>query len=216
MRMLFAGNSFTYVNDLPGMLSHLLRWEAEGVTRGGAYLRCFLDPEDDLHRRLEEALERQKWDYLVLQEQSLRPAAGREAFLRSAAALCARARAEGITPVFYSTWAYEENSEKLNQTGYSYAQMDAALSSAYREAAEANGALLVPVGAAFTRARNKYPLYQEDHYHPTLYGTYLAAWVFAEALAKGQADDSWRPEGMDEKDAKMIQSIAKETEDNTP
>ena len=104
----------------------------------------------------------------------------------------------------------------FSQASAAYAQMDAALSSAYREAAEENGALLVPVGAAFTRARSKYPLYQKDHFHPSPYGTYLAAWVFAEALAKGQADDSWRPEGMDEKDAKMIQSIAKETEDSRP
>ena len=214
MRVLFVGNSFTYFNDLPRMVSCLLRCETKGVTRGSAYLRYFLDPADELSARLEEALKEGGWDYLVIQDMSFHPVADREAFFRDAAALCARAKAEGITPVFYSTWAYEEGSEKLNQKGCSYDQMDAALQSAYREAAAANGALLAPVGAAFTRARTEFPLYQPDHFHPSPFGTYLAAWVFAYVLTKGQADSSWRPEGIGEDEAKMIRKIAKEMEEN--
>ena len=69
MKILMLGNSFTYFHDMPKMLAALLNVEVDSVTRGGAYLHQFLDFEDELFARVKEALHRQKWDYIVLQEQ---------------------------------------------------------------------------------------------------------------------------------------------------
>ena len=135
MRILFIGNSFTYVNDLPDMVKHLLPCETEGVVRGGAYLRDFCNPEDELYAKLEHALTREKWDYAVIQEQSFNAVGNRADFLKHMGILCARVRLAGAEPVLYSTWAYKEGSEKLDHTGYSYQEMDHLLAEAYQEAA---------------------------------------------------------------------------------
>lgn len=211
MQILFLGNSFTYVNDLPSMVGKMLSCETAAVTRGGAKLHDFLSPEDSLSVCMEEALGNGPWDYAVIQEQSFTPIGNREDFLASVQTLCARIREIGAVPVVYSTWAYEEGSEKLNNTGYSYAAMAAGLTEGYRMAAEQNGALLCPVGAAFDRARKHFPLYHpQDHYHPSVYGTYLAACVFARLLAPEKEISSWLPEGLTQAEARKLQIIAKE------
>ena len=120
MRVLFIGNSFTYVNDLPDMVKHLLACETTAVVRGGAYLRDFCNPADELHGKLEGALLQGPWDYAVIQEQSFNAVGNREDFFKHAGILCARVRKAGAKPVLYSTWAYKEDSEKLKNTGYSY------------------------------------------------------------------------------------------------
>ena len=50
MNILMLGNSFTYCNDMPGMLAEELNASVTEVVRGGAYLHGFLDQEDELRR----------------------------------------------------------------------------------------------------------------------------------------------------------------------
>ncbi len=185
MKVLMLGNSFTYFHDMPKMVAALLGEEVDSVTRGGVYLYQMLEPADELHAQVMAAINRQKWDYIVLQEQSNAPALRPKLFHASVKKLCEIIRENGATPVLYASWAYREGSEKLASTGMSYAEMDKAMYDSYHKAAEENGALVADVGRAFTALREWIDPYEKtDDYHPSEAGSVLAAHVIAETLKK--------------------------------
>ena len=183
MRILFLGNSFTFYHDLPEMVADILKAEVKGNLRGGAYLHQHLDPSDELCAITGKLLTEEKWDYVVLQDQSQGPITHPEEFSRAVSALSEMIRAAGGMPVLYETWASEEGSETLASTGMTFAEMQQKLSAGYRAAAEANQALLAPVGQAFAAARTIAQLYDAgDHYHPSPAGSRLAAETIAAAI----------------------------------
>jgi len=186
MKVLMLGNSFTFYNDLPGILSVLLGEKVASITRGGAYLHQFLDTSDELNAKFCDALARQKWDYIILQEQSNTPALNRTVFQQSVQSLCKLIRHNGATPLLYATWAYREGSEKLASTGLSYVEMDQAMYSSYHAAAQANQALIADVGKAFTALRPFVDPYTEDDYHPSQAGSLIAAHAIASVIQKRQ------------------------------
>lgn len=176
MRVLMLGNSFTYYHDMPKIITALTGWEVTAHTRGGAWLDEHLDPACELGQKTLPALHQEHWDYVVLQEYSNGPIVDKPRYLRSAEKLCILARNAGAQPVIYASWAYKEDSQKLATMAMSYADMDAALQSACREAAQANHALLANVGQAFTASRHLLDLYEAaDDYHPTREGAVVIA-----------------------------------------
>ena len=182
MKILFLGNSFTFFNDLPDMVARLLDAQVERNLRGGAYLFQHLDPQDELCARTHQLLTEQAWDYVILQDQSRGPITHPAEFRRAADTLCPMIRAAGGKPVFYETWAYEEGSEKLASTGMTFESMQQALTEGYRAAAQANDALLAPVGQAFAAARHVTHLYNADSFHPSEAGSRLAAETIAAVI----------------------------------
>lgn len=84
------------------------------------------------------------------------------------------ARAQGIRPILFMSWAYKDKPEMTQQ-----------LADAYTAAGKANGATVIPVGLAFARAiaaRPDVELYAPDKRHPSLAGTYLSACTSYAAL----------------------------------
>ena len=79
MKVLFIGNSFTFVNDLPAMLENLSGGEITygKVLRGGAYLKWYADPEHELGVQVREKA-KETWDAVILQDQSFNPARDRD------------------------------------------------------------------------------------------------------------------------------------------
>ena len=188
MRILMLGNSFTFFHDMPQILAHLLGCEVVAHTRGGAYLAAQLNPETQMGSETLKALREEKWDYVILQEQSNAPALKREAFQRSAKALCDLIHQNGAKPLFYATWAYREGTEKLATTGMTYDELDKALYDSYHAAAEAGGALIADVGVAFRAVREQVDVYEADDYHPSAAGSVLAASVIARTIDADRAE----------------------------
>ena len=189
MRILMLGNSFTYYHDMPQILSHLLGCEVVAHTRGGAYLAEQFDPESEMGASTLKALKEEKWDYVVMQEQSNAPALKREAFQSSAKTLCDLIHENGAKPLFYVTWAYREGSGILADTGMTFEEMDKALYDSYHAAAEAGNALTADVGVAFRNVRAQVDVYESDDYHPSSAGSVLAAAVLAAAIKEDQTAD---------------------------
>jgi len=184
MKVLMLGNSFTHVHNVDALMAGLTGWQVERVTRGGAFLHQMLDPNDELCAQVNEALNSQKWDYVVLQEQSNTPVLRAHLFHPSVQKLCEKIRENGAKPVLYATWAYREGSEKLATTGLSYDEMDQGLYDSYHKAAEDNNALVADVGKAYTAMRHLIDPYdKEDDYHPSEAGALLAAHVIAKTIA---------------------------------
>lgn len=186
MRILFLGNSFTYFHDLPQIVSQMLSCEVKAHTRGGAKLAEQLNAETEMGAKTLKALKEEKWDYVVMQEQSFTPVGNFESFLKSVKALSALIRENGATPILYASWAYKEGTEKLASTNLSYAEMADALRNNFFKAAEAAGALVADVGTLFTKTRSIITPYEPDNYHPSEAGSVLAASEIARVIRENE------------------------------
>lgn len=182
-KILFIGNSYTYVNDLPAAVAAIAKAEGRplqvaSVTQGGQTLKFFNDPEKEKGKEALAAIASGDYDVVVLQEQSLRPAISTGLFLEAAASFCEQIRAAGAEPVFYATWGRKEGAAALAQYKLTNETMTAKLNAAYCKAGEVNGAHVACVGLAFYEIYTGHPeieLYNEDGSHPSKAGTFLAA-----------------------------------------
>ena len=182
MRILMLGNSLTFTCDLPHMLAELTGAEVVHHTRGGARLSEQLNPSTRLGARTQAALASEHWDYVVLQEMSHGPITSPKSFFASVQQLCRQIRACGGVPVLYATWAYQRGSAHLAAKGWDYEEMSRALSRAYRQAAEENGALLADAGRRFYQLADSEEFYSPDGLHPSEAGARLAARTIADAI----------------------------------
>ena len=182
LRVLFVGNSYTYVNDLPIMFTDLAASGGHAVATGmlatgGATLVDHAAAADTA-----TALASTHWNVVVLQEQSQIPSvdAFREAQMYPAARqLVGMIRATGAEPIFFLTWAHRYGWPENGLLGYG--SMQAAVDDGYVRIASEQHAVTAPVGYAWAALLDREPqaeLWQSDGSHPTVEGTYLAACVF--------------------------------------
>jgi hypothetical protein len=185
-RILFIGNSYTAVNDLPTMFSNLA-WSGghrveTGVRAPGGW--TLLDHSHSSDTR--SVLAGGKWDIVVLQEQSEIPSIDsmRQAFMYPGARdLVPMIRDDGARPMFFVTWGHR-NGWPINGLR-DYAAMQSAIDDGYLFIAHDQNAAVAPVGFAWDAVANQSwdgGLWQEDGSHPTTKGTYLAAAVFYAAV----------------------------------
>ena len=182
MRILMLGNSFIFTNDMPQMLARLTGAEVVHHTRGGARLSEQLNPKTKLGARTQAALQKEHWDYVVLQEMSHGPVTTPGRFFSSAEQLCQKIRENGGTPVFFATWAYQKGGARLAAKGWDYDEMACRLSEAYHKAARENGALIADVGQRFHELSNTQNLYAADGIHPNQSGSCIAAQTLAAVI----------------------------------
>jgi hypothetical protein len=185
-RVLFIGNSYTFYNNLPQMVSDLadsagVRIEVEAVTEGGAWLRDHL--RDGVAG---ERIGSGDFDYVVIQEQSAVPSdlnLAREQMYPSAISFSSEAAAAGATLVLFETWGHLSG---FSQTGHSsYNSMQNEINSTYHELSELLGKPLAPAGEAWQISLNSargIRLHDPDKSHPTPEGSYLAALVIAATI----------------------------------
>jgi hypothetical protein len=188
--VLFIGNSYTAVNDLPKTLADIAaslgdRVDYDAVTPGGYTLQQHSQDQTTLAK-----LRSKSWNFVVLQEQSQLPAGPDDSvnlYVKPAAAGLNRLIHEAdpaAQAVFYETWGRKDGDKTTcptNPETCSFDGMQARLTRAYEDLAAANSAALAPVGEAWATARQEHPeieLYNADGSHPSPAGTYLAACVF--------------------------------------
>ncbi len=209
LRVLFIGNSYTYGNDLPELLAQLMtakgvKFGYESVTTGGATLQKHWE-----EGKAQAAIHRKAWDFVVLQEQSARPFAQREAFFQYARLLDAEIRKTGAKPLFYATWAAKAKPDEQPK-----------LTEAYQTIGKELGSLVAPVGEAWKLAlSDSLTLHGSDGRHPNLAGSYLAGCVLYRVMTRKKATRlprqvirNGKPStGLTEELAKTLQKIADKT-----
>ena len=149
MRILMLGNSFISTNHMPQMLANLTGAEVVHHTRGGARLSDQLNPGTRQGSQTQAVLQKEKWDYVVLQEMSHGTITSPKSFFASVERLCRQIRANGAVPMLFATWAYQRGGAKLTEKGWDYDEMAHKLSEAYHNAARDNNALIADVGNGF-------------------------------------------------------------------
>lgn len=195
-KVLFIGNSYTYVNDLPGTLQTLAlgcgdTLYFEQSTPGGCTFQNHLS-----NATTTSFIQSGGWDNVILQEQSQLPsfpiAQVQSQCFPYAQQLCDLIR--NSTPdaeiVFYMTWG-RKNGDASNCANYpplcTYEGMDSLLYWRYLQMAEDNHATVSPVGRVWHVLRDTHPeieLYSSDESHPSVAGTYAAAVTFYTILYK--------------------------------
>ena len=193
MRILMLGNSFIFTNNMPQMLADLTGAEVVHHTRGGARLSEQLNPNTKLGGRTQAALQKEKWDYVVLQEMSHGPITAPKSFFSSVEQLCRQIRANGAVPILFATWAYQRGGAKLTDKGWDYDEMAQKLSEAYHKAALENNALIADVGRRFYEWSDPQDLYAADGVHPSELGSHIAAETIAAVIQQHERRRSNMP-----------------------
>ena len=189
--ILFIGNSYTYYNDMPTALFEKIaesagyEVEVSSITKGSHTLSKFADPTDTYGAKVDVALKgTKKYDFVILQEQSVTPATdSAPEFYSAVRNLSERIRAAGAEPILYSTWGRNAGSGTLNTYGWTTESMTWKLAAAYQAIGDALNIRVAHVGLAFFDARTnpRMALYDSDNSHPSYSGSYLAAaTLFAE------------------------------------
>ena len=153
--------------------------EVSSIVKGGYTLQSFLTESDNYAYRFRRALGKTNFDYVVIQEQSVRPASHPERFFSAAKTICDAVKANGAIPVFYATWGRRDGNEMLAKYSWKKSEdMLALLREAYTEAAIRNDALIAYVGDAMLeayRGEAGSAVYHQDGSHPSAVGSAIAA-----------------------------------------
>jgi hypothetical protein len=197
LRVLFVGNSITYWNDTPQLVSRLAEEDrgaeiplfAVSFTRPGWTLR---DSASD--KQLWRLLAGTEWDAVVLQEQTTlansSPSVVRQESLPAALQLHEHVTGRGAQLVIFMNWPWRYRGDLADQL---------------------DSVLVAPVGPAASEAVRRRPdldLLDDDGHHPSLAGSYLAACVLYTVLTGRDPRASAFTAGLPEADARFLQRVA--------
>ena len=199
--VLFIGNSYTGVNNLPEMVKLATASAGDELIfdaniPGGTTLQQHSTNAQTLAK-----INSKPWDYVVLQEQSQLPSFPDSQVENSvypyAAALNNQILANNACTetLFYMTWG-RKNGDAQNCPMWppvcTYVGMDNLLAQRYMQMATDNNAEVSPVGAVWRAIITQNPsleLYSGDDSHPSLLGSYAAALCFYTTIFRKSADE---------------------------
>jgi hypothetical protein len=202
--VLFIGNSYTFFNEMPSVLEQLsasannaTHVRCSMIAPGGATLEMhWNDP------KIRQTLKGRKWNFVVLQEQSMRPIENPERFGLYGGLLADEIKSTGAKALLYMTWS-RKSAPKQQDT----------ITKAYRTVGLENGCIVVPVGEAWRAVREENPeieLFANDGSHPTPAGSYLAACVFYAAITGKTPLGLPRTVDVKPEDASHLQAAARD------
>lgn len=215
--VLFIGNSYTYVNDLPGMLSNLAANLGKEITvdskTNGGY--TFQNHVDDAATYVK--IHSKPWDVVVIQGQSQEPsfpdaqvnASTLPAAVRLSDSIWANHACSNV--MYYMTWGRQDGD--LQWSGINtFEKMNTRLYNAYMRMADSSDrAMVSPVGAVWGYVRTNQPginLYNSDGSHPSTEGTYLAACTFYASLFRQSPVGATYTGGLSAATAGILQQAA--------
>lgn len=222
-KILFIGNSYTYVNNLPQLVADIALSKSDTVvydsnTPGGYTFNMHSQDATTLQK-----IKSQQWDVVILQAQSQEPAFSPSQVMSQtypyAKKLCDSIRANNPCTeiLLYMTWG-RKNGDASNCGFYApvctYIGMQARLRESYMMFSDSFQTSVAPVGVAWKNFRNAYPtidLYQPDESHPSLHGSYLAACVFYTSIFKKTSVGSSYNPSLPSADLANIQTISSQT-----
>ncbi|MBT4774328.1 MAG: T9SS type A sorting domain-containing protein [Crocinitomicaceae bacterium] len=218
--VLFLGNSYTYVNDLPNTLEQLANSFGDSLihdqnTPGGHNMQGHSINTTSLGK-----IAIGDWDFVAIQSQSQEPSFSPAQVATDvypyAAIICDSIRAadQCAEPLFFMTWG-RKNGDASNCPFYppicTYDGMQNRLRESYLEMAVDNDASVSPVGAVWKQVRDSLPaleLYSPDESHPSVAGTYVAACTFYAAIWRKSPVGSSFISTLSASDAQAIQQLA--------
>ena len=223
--VLFLGNSYTNVNNLPLLVKNVALSFGDTIntnqnTPGGYTYNLHTTNSTTL-----SLIQSQQWDFVILQEQSQIPSlpqsiTGSDYSVPHSITLnnLIKNNYSCTETVFYMTWGRKNGDASFcgqHPPVCTYAGMQQELRNTYMFMADTNKATVSPVGVAWNNVRNNFPtieLYAGDGSHPSLHGSYLTACVFYATLyQKSPIGSTYIPSGINATDALNMQTVASYT-----
>ncbi len=191
LNVLFVGNSYTYTNDLPGMVSSMANSTGKHITTtmiapgGQSFSGHYWSEGNGLSYIMQGG-----WDVVILQEQSGTPAMpdyNMELYCYMYARYLVDTAYDFnpcVEPMFFMTWGYRDGDGFLaldNPAAGTYEGMDSIIAARYMIMKEMCDASVSPVGRVWRYLHDTQPglaLHGSDGSHPSVAGTYAAACSF--------------------------------------
>lgn len=224
-RVLFLGNSYTFVNNLPVLLANAAASTGKTLVLdvnapGSYYLAEHATNPVSLAK-----IALGGWDNVVLQDQSLALAFPNRYLLMMPYYLkldsIIKTNGPCVQLMFYSTWGRRNGDTYLcsppdcpvdTWIERTYYQMDSVIEENYKLTADSLKASMTPVGTTWRYIRRNYPsieLFQPDESHPSLAGSYAAACCFYATIFRSDPSLITFNPGLPAADAANIRSAAK-------
>lgn len=194
LNVLFLGNSYTYVNNLPQLVKDIALANGDTLVfdsncPGGHTLQNhFMNATSVLK------INSQAWDHVILQAQSQEPSFDPSQVETETLPFAIKLDSiikhnnSCTETVFYETWG-RKFGDASNCASYppicTYLGMQDRLESSYKLFSDSTHATMSPAGEAFRKSIALNPsleLYNADQSHPSIEGSYLTACVFYEVL----------------------------------
>lgn len=216
-KVLFLGNSYTYVNNLPQIIADAALSVSDTLifdshTPGGYQM---LQHSADATSQAKIAAG--GWDYVVLQGQSQEPVTDESDFYTGVGNLNTLIKQYNpcAVPLLYMTWG-RKNGDALNcpiiPIMCTYEGMDTTIKRDYMILADYHRNEISPVSVVWKYLRYNHPtinLYQADESHPSAEGSYAAACCFYAAIFKKNPALITYNFGLNPADAAIIRNAAK-------
>lgn len=218
--VLFIGNSYTDVNNLPSIVQHIAedmgdQMTYQSNTPGGCTFAQHCTNNSMTF------IQQGGWDVVVLQEQSQLPSfppnqVSSECFPYAARLVdSVYAHGDCTEPMFYMTWGRKDG-DQHNAPYYpplaTYEGMDSLLYHRYIYMAEANDASVCPVGRVWRMLRENHAeieLYSGDGSHPSEAGSYAAAVAFYTMIYQRSPEEIRYTYTLDEATSETIKRVVK-------
>ncbi|MFT5858122.1 MAG: hypothetical protein ACI865_000206 [Flavobacteriaceae bacterium] len=212
LKILFIGNSYTHMNDMPKMFDKIaskagLNVIVEQSAQSSATFQIHSE-----RREMFEAINKRKWDYIILQGFS-RELSYQPEYIDTATVPYLSKITDSIylnnpctNVLFYMTWGYESGYEYRPEVD-SYDKMADSIERGYRYIGEKYNVPVVPVGMVWKEVRKttEIDLYDKDRAHPSSRGSYLIANTFFESIFGISADENLSI--VKERDASEIREV---------
>lgn len=191
LKVLFIGNSYTHMNDMPKMFDKIakdagMNVHVEKCAQSSATFKIHAEERPEVY----EAIKSRKWDYIILQGFS-RELAFEPNQIDSTIVPYADKLTKAIyennpctNVMFYMTWGYKHGYSHREETN-SYEKMTYKIRDGYTYLSNYYNVPVVPVGLVWQEVRksnDKINLYAPDLAHPSKKGSYLVACTFFKSI----------------------------------
>lgn len=191
LNVLFIGNSYTHMNDMPGIFDKICKSEGLSVNvqksaQSGASFKVHSERED-----MYEAIASNQWDYVVLQGFSRELSWNTEHIDSETVPYvdkimgAIKKNNPNTNILFYMTWGYENGFQEREEVN-TYEKMADSIEKGYSYLGQKYDLPVVPVGMVWKEVKGdttaSIDLYAPDRAHPSKNGSFLIANTFFEAI----------------------------------
>lgn len=214
--VLFIGNSFTHMSNMPKMFEHLANSKgkkvyADSIAVSGSTLKAHSE-RPSTYRKMKS----RTWDYVFIQGFS-REFAEDSATILTQSIPYAKMLIDSVLKTspcaqiyFYMTWGYE-NGYPEQEANNTYPKMQERIYNGYMLMSDSLGYPIAPTGMVWKHLRETNPdldLYFTDRYHPNSLGSYTAACTAYASIYKESPVGGTAPKRVDSTYWKTIQQAA--------
>lgn len=214
--VLFIGNSYTHMNNMPKVFEKIARSKGKNVYADSIAVSGSTLKEHAARTSTYKKLKSKKWDYVVIQGFSRELAYPSDTISKNTIPAIQQIldslykTSPCANVYFYMTWGYRygfPDDETINTNE----KMQAKIKEGYLQLQRHFNYPIVPVGLAWAQIKQEYPnvnLYYIDDHHPNVTGSFVIAICFYTAFFKESAVGGTPPKGVDSAWVKPLATVA--------